>query len=65
MTHVYVYSLHSIDLNDRNVYRDLSKPIGALDAARLANLRARFESAPSDDERFLYGTHYRFFFVFV
>lgn len=52
----------SLDLNDPSIYRDLSKPIGALNPERLANLRERFEcyedptggGAPP----FLYGTHY-------
>ena len=52
----------SIDLNDPSVYRDLSKPIGALNPKRLAELRERFEGwedpTGGDAPAFLYGTHY-------
>ena len=44
-------------LGSADAYRDLSKPVGALDAARLAIFRERFESMPAG-ERFMYGTHY-------
>lgn len=51
------YKGPTIDLSDESVYRDLSKPIGALNAARLEELKERFEAMPPED-RFLYGTHY-------
>lgn len=44
--------------------RDLSKPVGALNPARLADFRKRFRDMPSDaladgfPPPFLYGTHY-------
>ena len=45
------------DLEAPSSYRDLSKPIGALDEARLRHLRERCASLEPGD-RFLYGTHY-------
>ena len=53
------YTSEHIDLSDPNVYRDLRKPIGALNAARLAEFRERYETF--DDPiipKFLYGSHY-------
>ena len=52
------YSSKTLDLNDPNSYRDLSKPIGALNAERLNSFRRRYADTPPDMERFLYGTHY-------
>ena len=40
------YSSASLDLSSVHVYRDLSKPVGALDASRLAIFRERFECMP-------------------
>eukprot|EP00960_Hanusia_phi_P065344 766064-Hanusia_phi.AAC.2 len=45
-----------LDLNNPNSFRDLSKPIGALNEQRLSNLKARFNEMP--EPKFLYGTHY-------
>lgn len=42
---------------DASVYRDLSKPIGALNSKRLEELKERFSIMPPE-EKFLYGTHY-------
>lgn len=39
-------------------FRDLSKPIGALNEARLKTFLERYNSMPQDGKRFLYGTHY-------
>lgn len=42
-------------------FRDLSKPIGALNSERLAMLRRRYAEMPRDADSpppFLYGTHY-------
>lgn len=50
------YTSAVLDLTNPRVYRDLSKPIGALNAARLAKLRARYAEMP--EPKFLYGTHY-------
>ena len=57
------YSCENLDLNDEdNVYRDLSKPVGALNEDRLKSFKKRqedFESMGMDDmESFLYGCHY-------
>jgi hypothetical protein len=43
------------------VYRDLTKPIGALNEARLAQYLERFEAFEDPTgqvKKFLYGTHY-------
>lgn len=53
------YSSPTIDLNNTSVFRDLSKPIGALNEARLQQFVERYESF--DDPKipkFHYGTHY-------
>ncbi|KAI9912925.1 hypothetical protein PsorP6_005176 [Peronosclerospora sorghi] len=58
------YQSPTLDLSDPAVYRDLSKPIGALNKERLEFFKARFEAMPRgmEDEGlpppFLYGTHY-------
>ena len=55
------YSSSSLDLSDPAVFRDLSKPVGALNPERLARLRERFREMPAGeggDAPFLYGTHY-------
>ncbi len=38
------YTSERLDLSDPASYRDLSKPVGALDQKRLAFFRERFES---------------------
>ena len=50
------YSSQSLDLDDPAIYRDLSKPIGALNSTRLKQLLERFKDMP--EPRFLYGSHY-------
>lgn len=55
------YTSESLDFNDPSIYRDLSKPLGALNEARLRAFRARYEDMPREegmDAPFLYGTHY-------
>lgn len=53
-----------LDLSNPNTFRDLSKPIGALNASRLEYFKERYHSMPPVDEElglpppFLYGTHY-------
>lgn len=37
------YESETIDLNDPSYYRDLSKPVGALNEERLARLKERYE----------------------
>ena len=51
------YDSEALDLADTNTYRDLSKPIGALNEKRLADFTARYHELP-DEERYLFGTHY-------
>ncbi|KAJ1467325.1 BEACH domain-containing protein, partial [Baffinella frigidus] len=45
-----------LDLEDPATFRDLSKPVGALNPERLETLRKRFIDMP--EPKFLYGTHY-------
>lgn len=54
------YSSPALDLNSAAVFRDLSKPVGALNATRLAGLRerARQMGGAGGEKPFLYGTHY-------
>ena len=56
------YTSDTIDLTDTRVYRDLSKPVGALNPNRLAQLLERYNELEqfgfSASEKFLYGSHY-------
>jgi factor associated with neutral sphingomyelinase activation len=58
------YLSTSLNLENPNIFRDLSKPIGALNAVRLAQFQERYHSMPPGDPAngipppFLYGTHY-------
>ena len=56
------YESDKIDLSDSRVYRDLSKPVGALNPDRLAILIERYQELESfgfsESEKFLYGSHY-------
>ncbi|CEG40322.1 Lysosomal trafficking regulator LYST and related BEACH and WD40 repeat proteins [Plasmopara halstedii] len=58
------YTSSNLDLNDSDAYRDLSKPIGALNEERLKYLKARYDMMPYGEKAegmpppFLYGTHY-------
>ena len=36
------YTSENIDLNDESIYRDLSKPIGALNESRAKEIKTRF-----------------------
>lgn len=47
-----------LDLSNPSVYRDLSKPVGALNEKRLDQFIERFECMPQNNLSFLYGTHY-------
>lgn len=52
------YTSPTIDLNDPTVYRDLSKPVGALNPKRLAFFRERyrtFEDPSGIIDKFHYG----------
>lgn len=50
------YTANNLDLSDSNNYRDLSKPVGALNPERLQRLIERYNEMPSP--KFLYGSHY-------
>lgn len=58
------YESEEIDLTNPDVYRDLSKPMGAIAAARAEQFKERYESLEShflkkdDPPPFHYGTHY-------
>ncbi|KNC50955.1 uncharacterized protein AMSG_07209 [Thecamonas trahens ATCC 50062] len=55
------YESEKLSLDDHAVYRDLSKPIGALDAERLAYFEERYASLEEADPSvpaFHYGSHY-------
>ncbi|KAJ3031276.1 UNVERIFIED_CONTAM: Neurobeachin-like protein 2 [Siphonaria sp. JEL0065] len=55
------YKSEKIDLSDPSIYRDLSRPVGALDPVRLEQFIQRYESFedPSGQiKKFMYGTHY-------
>ena len=54
------YTSGTLDLNVTSVFRDLSKPVGALESKRLEAYRQRYKSMPEDSSEppFLYGTHY-------
>ena len=58
------YESSQLDLDNPATFRDLSKPMGALDPTRLSYFLERFESMPPEDPScgspppFLYGSHY-------
>ncbi len=53
------YESPELDLSDSSTFRDLSKPVGALDERRLYAFRERCESFVDPViPRFLYGSHY-------
>lgn len=56
------YTSTTLDLTKKETFRDLSKPIGALNPTRLLGFKERFEHMLSDSDShvppFLYGTHY-------
>ena len=58
------YDSEELDLNNPNVYRDLSRPMGALGLARAEQFRERYDALDSNYSRgdeppaFHYGTHY-------
>jgi factor associated with neutral sphingomyelinase activation len=57
----YKSSKLSLTKHPEKTFRDLSKPVGALDEKRLQYFLSRYESmkeAGSMDEPFIYGTHY-------
>ncbi|XP_015108694.1 protein FAN isoform X1 [Diachasma alloeum] len=50
------YTSPNLDLNDPKNYRDLTKPIGALEPDRLERLKERYQEMSHN--KFLYGSHY-------
>ncbi|XP_041776593.1 protein FAN-like isoform X1 [Anopheles merus] len=50
------YTSPELNLAEPGVYRDLAKPVGALNPERLARLRSRYEEM--GEPKFLYGSHY-------
>ena len=58
------YTSKRLDLKNERTFRDLAKPIGALQEERLVYLRDRYQTMPEENRemglppRFLYGTHY-------
>ena len=53
------YTSEELDLKKPDTFRDLTKPVGALNAERLEYFMSRYKSMQGDmDHAFLYGTHY-------
>jgi factor associated with neutral sphingomyelinase activation len=52
------YTSAKLDLTNPATFRDLTKPVGALNEERLDYFRQRFESMQDMEDPFLYGTHY-------
>ncbi|XP_021344164.1 neurobeachin-like protein 2, partial [Mizuhopecten yessoensis] len=55
------YTSETLDLDNPTVFRDLSKPIGAVNAKSTENVREKFETFEDPSgviEKFHYGTHY-------
>ena len=54
------YTSKTLDLTDLNNFRDLTKPVGALNPERLRFLLERFKDLDGfkEEEKFLYGSHY-------
>ena len=55
------YVSNALDLQDPKSFRDLRKPIGALNETRIKSFRERYTEMPSGegfDPPFIFGTHY-------
>jgi factor associated with neutral sphingomyelinase activation len=52
------YESSTLDLSKEETFRDLSKPIGALNEKRLHYFQQRLEGMADMEDSFLYGTHY-------
>ncbi|XP_078396574.1 protein FAN isoform X3 [Cetorhinus maximus] len=50
------YTSSELDLSNPEIFRDLRKPVGALNQERLDRLLARYREMP--DPKFMYGSHY-------
>ncbi|KAL3940086.1 MAG: hypothetical protein SGBAC_005296 [Bacillariaceae sp.] len=52
------YTSAKLDLTNESTFRDMTKPVGALNEKRLAYFQQRYESMQDMEDPFLYGTHY-------
>eukprot|EP00164_Ancoracysta_twista_P003908 GFYU01005239.1.p1 GENE.GFYU01005239.1~~GFYU01005239.1.p1 ORF type:complete len:1869 (-),score=444.28 GFYU01005239.1:22-4860(-) len=53
------YTSEELDLNDETIYRDLSKPVGALNEKRLEGFLERYRCLDDPEiPKFMYGSHY-------
>ena len=52
------YTSSSLDLNNESTFRDLSKPMGALNPDRLEYFQGRLKGMQDLQDPFLFGTHY-------
>jgi len=53
------YISETLDLNDPAIYRDLRKPVGALNSTRLERVKERYEYFDDPEiPKFHYGSHY-------
>ncbi|XP_036763452.2 protein FAN isoform X2 [Manis pentadactyla] len=50
------YCSIELDLSNPETFRDLSKPVGALNKERLERLKTRYQEMP--EPKFMYGSHY-------
>lgn len=50
------YESDVLRINDDSIYRDLTKPIGAMNAQRLLSFKERYREMP--EPKYLFGTHY-------
>eukprot|EP00073_Rattus_norvegicus_P036271 XP_008761767.1 PREDICTED: protein FAN isoform X2 [Rattus norvegicus] len=53
---LYFYIATYLDLSNPATFRDLSKPVGALNPERLERLLTRYQEMP--EPKFMYGSHY-------
>ncbi|XP_033058827.1 protein FAN isoform X2 [Trachypithecus francoisi] len=53
---LYFYIATYLDLSNPGTFRDLSKPVGALNKERLERLLTRYQEMP--EPKFMYGSHY-------
>lgn len=51
------FKSEKLDLSKPEGFRDLSKPIGAINLKRLSDFKSRYLEMPIN-ERYLYGTHF-------
>jgi len=52
------YKSEILDLDNPAIYRDFTKPIGAMDPKRLSDFKMRYNETPSGCDKFLYGSHF-------